>query len=273
MKLTLITVIVASFGVGFFFGKSQINPPKIQIKEVEVVKEKTVPVQIKNSDGDEAIAQAFTLFLAALGLEKIKVEPSEVAAIMNNPNDFIQRNSIKEKLSYREQSEPKEAAPAEASRWGMPQTESSVYKKVPNTPIPAINDPSVFLAKSKVINDAKFFEKLNGSYQGMIQFFDGKRKGQQHRVVININYFQDSDGNGTDGQSEILLYDEDGKNYSHSRGTGGNRNFLTGEDNASLVVKIVDKTFLHFINTKQGPKFANYYEDGKLVGTAKLFEN
>ncbi|EPZ51815.1 hypothetical protein M902_2223 [Bacteriovorax sp. BAL6_X] len=277
MKPTLIIAVIASLGAGFLIGKSQIPKPKIQIKEVEVIKEKKVEVikevPVIDKTGDEALAKAFTLFLAALGLEKVKVQEDEVKEIMKDPTDFIARNSLKEKLT------PQKDERNEESRWGMPRQASgmsiskneSAYKKVRFSPIPAISEPTVFIAKSKVINDAKELQKINGSYSGQINFFDGKYKGQRHRLVLNVDYFASDDGKGTDGQSEILLYDESGKNYSHSRGTGGNRNILNGED-GSFIIKIVDNNFIHFV-TKYGMKMANYYDDGKLVGIAKLSEN
>ncbi|MFG1494256.1 hypothetical protein [Halobacteriovorax sp. ZH4_bin.1] len=280
MKPTLIIAVIASLGAGFFIGKSQAPNPEIKIKEVEVeiIKEKKVEVvkeiPVIDKTGDEALAQAFTLFLAALGLEKIKVEKEEVKEIMKDPRDFIARNSIKEKLA------PKRNAERDNdSRWGIPRNETGIstsqeakiYERVKFSPIPAITEPTVFLAKSKIINDAKELQKINGSYSGQINFFEGKYKGQRHRLVLNVDYFASDDGKGTDGQSEILLYDESGKNYSISRGTGGNRNILNGED-GSFVIKIVDKSFIHFI-TKYRMKTGNYYEDGKLVGIAKLSEN
>ncbi|MFG1484057.1 hypothetical protein ABMA79_01735 [Halobacteriovorax sp. HFRX-2_2] len=278
MKYTLIIAVIASLTVGFFIGKSQTPNSEIQIKEVEVIKEKKVEVvkeiPVIDKAGDEALAQAFTLFLAALGLEKIKVDKDEVNEIMKDPSDFIARNSIKEKLAKKVQSDEDVE-----SRWKKRQerqTQNREEKRKVNEnkrflSFPPVKEPVVFLAKSKVINDAKEFNKLNGSYSGVIHFFDGKYKGQKHRLVLNVDYFASDDGKGTDGQSEILLYDENGKNYSHSRGTGGNRNFLQGED-GSFVVKIVDNSFLHFV-TKYGMKNANYYDDGKLVGSAKLNEN
>lgn len=278
MKPTLIIAVIASLGAGFFIGRSQIPKPEVQIKEVEVIKEKKVEVikevPVIDKAEDEALAQAFTLFLAALGLEKVKVQEDEVKEIMKDPTDFIARNSIREKLAPKQNTDKDNE-----SRWGMPSKtsdvsapqEPKVYEMVKYSPIPAITEPTVFLAKSKVINDVKELRKINGSYAGQINFFDGKYKGQRHRIVLNVDYFSSDDGKGTDGQSEILLYDENGKNYSHSRGTGGNRNILNGED-GSFVIRIVDNTFIHFV-TKFGMKMANYYDDGKLVGTAKLFEN
>lgn len=277
MKYSFVIAVITSSLVGFFIGKSQVSNPEIQIKEVEVIKEKKVEVikeiPVIDKAGDEALAQAFTLFLAALGLEKIKVEKDEVKEIMKDPSDFITRNSIKEKLAPKENTDRNSD-----SRWGMPRNESGMnkaeektYERVRFSPIPAITEPTVFLAKSKVINDAKELQKINGSYSGQINFFEGKYKGQRHRLVLNVDYFAADDGKGTDGQSEILLYDENGKNYSHSRGTGGNRNILNGED-GSFVIRIVDNTFIHFV-TKFGMKTCNYYEDGKLVGITKLFEN
>ncbi|WP_412470853.1 hypothetical protein [Halobacteriovorax sp. RT-2-4] len=279
MKYTLIIAVIASLTVGFFIGKSQTPNPEIQIKEVEVIKEKKVEVikevPVIDKAGDEALAQAFTLFLAALGLEKIKVDKDEVNEIMKDPTGFIARNSIKEKLA------PNKNKPVfqNESRWRRekekaevkPKVADSIYKNVKFSPIPAIKEPLVYLARTKVIEDEKRFKRMNGSYAGNIKILEGKYKGQTHRIVINIEYFKDSEGKGTDGQSEILLYDEDGKNYSHSRGTGGNRNILEGSD-GSFVIRIVDNTFLHFI-IDRGMKMANYYDDGKLVGVAKLVEN
>ncbi|MGI4993660.1 hypothetical protein ACRXCV_13560 [Halobacteriovorax sp. GFR7] len=278
MKPTLIIAVIASLGAGFLIGKSQAPNPEIQIKEVEVIKEKKIEVikevPVIDKAGDEALAQAFTLFLAALGLEKIKVEKEEVKEIMKDPRDFIARNSIKEKLVPKQNNKIDND-----SRWGIPRNETGIstsqeaktYERVKFSPIPAITEPTVFLAKSKIINDAKELQKINGSYSGQINFFEGKYKGQRHRLVLNVDYFASDDGKGTDGQSEILLYDESGKNYSHSRGTGGNRNILNGED-GSFIIKIVDNNFIHFV-TKYGMKMANYYDDGKLVGIAKLSEN
>lgn len=278
MKKSLIITSIVSLGVGYMIGSLKPAQVKTQEVEVEVIKEKKVEVikevPVVDKAGDEALAQAFTLFLAALGLEKVKVQEDEVKEILRDPRDFIARNSIKEKLAPKKNTEREND-----SRWGMPRNSSgmnatedkSIYQNVEFSPIPAIAEPEVFLAKSKVINDVKELQKINGSYSGRIHFFAGKYKGQRHRLVLNVDYFADDDGKGTDGQSEILLYDENGKNYSHSRGTGGNRNILNGED-GSFVIKIVDKSFIHFI-TKYRLKTGNYYEDGKLVGIAKLSEN
>lgn len=115
--------------------------------------------------------------------------------------------------------------------------------------------------------------RINGSFTGVLSY-EGKKKGREDRVVMNINFVV-GDKKNVEGDVEILIYDPSGNLHSNKRGSGGNNSLkLVPGKKDEIYIEPAPGDFIH-LNIKRSDRFSGRYFDktGKEIGTVVLKRN
>lgn len=124
-----------------------------------------------------------------------------------------------------------------------------------------LEEPEVFFARTRYIEDFEQVKKYNGKYMATIYIVLGKWKGETHDGELELALTQNKDGKI--GGDYLLIVSRDGTPYSTSKG-GGNRLIKTKD--GTVVIRTGPTRFFHFNSSTF--KYANYYEENKLIGFA-----
>lgn len=241
----------------------------------QVVEQKQCPQAPQCEDCQKGqIEKAFIAFLAGLGIRNAKNFQGEIQKIVHNPTQA-------EIISFGENKKDPEVQYKKTKQTFLDfdqaiklfadddMTKSELEDKFSENAQFVLGDPALYFARSKATKDPYILKKVSGVFKGNLTYIAGKKKGRVDDIDIDINFGGEPNEKGELEGAIVFKMSYQGQVHSNMTGNGSNGDILTHpEDNTTIVVRAGPGYYFHFINTSF--RKANFYNDNKLVGIARL---
>lgn len=278
MKFLIPTFTLA---LGFILGK-YLFPTIETKKDKEIVyktktETKTVKVLDQSTlDAAKALhGEALLLFLANIGLKLTTNEKKSLDEYLAQPIETFTPEQREAKLktiladNLKDENAPRKAIKKTENENNNSTTISNVESVANNF---LLEKPNIYKAQAKY---AKKFDRrirqILGDYYGTLIWRKNGVTGRIDTMELVVDFRGDDKGQVI-GDFTLAITDPDGRLYSESRGTGGNKDvMLHPNDPEMVIIQASPNTFLHGKINPFG--IFNYYQDGEHVGYVQLFKN
>ena len=248
-------------------------PEEVSVIIADIPKEK---LEVESAQVELTAKQyyekAFKLFLMTLGLKMSEDQREELAELIENPQNYVDKSSSA-------QAEDKDIRVEKLAReydFKPPRIFAEVLKNndmsfdhvrdigmMKRLSRKVLKDPTLYYARSKYVKRIGPLKKIMGDYRGRLFRVAGTNKGRTDEILLSMKFFTKDEK--VEGDFSLALSSE-GKTYSNSRGNGGNGNVRIRR--GAIIIEAGPGSFFHFADKRF--ELANFYTNGELVGFAKL---
>lgn len=131
-----------------------------------------------------------------------------------------------------------------------------------------LKDPSLSVARSRLIKGIKRISPLNGKYEGRHYYKPSTTAEELQNVYSELEIAFGPKNGKIEGNFKLIFYDKDGKTLSNSTGSGTNGDIFYNEKEQKYFIKFHGSYVLHVL-TYSGKVFdGNIYNGDEYVGYA-----